>query len=303
MKIYIYSFLLGMLCLVACGKTTQVKYDAHKKINILCTTSLIADCIHQIVGEQAEVQWLMGAGTDPHLYKATHHDLSKLRNADIIIYNGLHLEGKMGEVLEKIGKDKPVLAMSDGLDETDIYRSNNAPDPHIWFSVRLWKKGLAHVASKIQEIDTTHKAIYQKNALAYLGELENIHEWIKSEIEKVPKEKRILVTAHDAFGYFGREYGLQVRSLQGISTLAEFGVRDVTDLVNFVTEKKIKMIFVESSIPTKSLEAVVDGCSMKKHTVVLGETLYSDALGEMGTESGTYIGVLKHNLQAILKSF
>lgn len=278
--------------------------NAKKTPKILCTTGILADGIAQIVGEKAEVQALMEAGTDPHLYKATPNDLVKMREADAIIYNGLHLEGKMAEVLEKFAKQKPILSVGDGLNKKHLRlldEKSKSYDPHIWFSVPLWEEGLTLALDFLNKKYPENKEIFTKNFENYKKELQNLHTNAKKELQKIPKNQRVLITAHDAFGYFGQEYEVEVRGLQGISTVSEFGLKDITDLVNFVIARKISAVFVESSISPKSLEAVIAGCKAKNHTLKLGGTLYSDALGAKNSGADTYINMFGHNLKTIVE--
>ncbi len=204
--------------------------NAKKTPKILCTTGILADGIAQIVGEKAEVQALMEAGTDPHLYKATPNDLVKMREADAIIYNGLHLEGKMAEVLEKFAKQKPILSVGDGLNKKHLRlldEKSKSYDPHIWFSVPLWEEGLTLALDFLNKKYPENKEIFTKNFENYKKELQNLHTNAKKELQKIPKNQRVLITAHDAFGYFGQEYEVEVRGLQGISTVSEFGLKDL----------------------------------------------------------------------------
>jgi manganese/zinc/iron transport system substrate-binding protein len=270
---------------------------------IVTTTGMIQDAVRHVAGSRAEVISLMGAGVDPHLYKATQGDVEKLTNANIVFYNGLHLEGKMGEVLEKLSHMKPVVAVSSEIPEKDLRTVpgfQGAYDPHIWFDVKLWENSVRAVEKTLSKEDPSHAAEYQSNAAKYITRLDSLHEAVKAKVTEVPEQQRVLITAHDAFGYFGDAYNIQVRGLQGISTVAEFGVRDVTDLVNFIIERKIKAIFVETSVSQKSIEAVVEGCQQKGWNVKIGGSLYSDAMGNEGTPEGNYIGMVNANVKTIV---
>ncbi len=299
----IFGTFLNTFLLTSCTENT--KKDTNQKLKILCTTGILADGIFQIVGQSAEVQALMEAGTDPHLYKATPNDLTKMREADIIMYNGLHLEGKMAEVLEKFAKQKPILSIGDALDKKKLRlldEKSKSYDPHIWFSVPLWEQGLQIALAFLNEKKPENAKIFTQNFENYKKELQKLHENTKKELQKIPKNQRVLITAHDAFGYFGQEYEVEVRGLQGISTVSEFGLKDVTDLVNFVIARKISAVFVESSISPKSLEAVIAGCKSKNHKLKLGGTLYSDALGSENSGANTYINMFNHNLNTIVEA-
>ncbi|MEM6264074.1 MAG: zinc ABC transporter substrate-binding protein [Bacteroidota bacterium] len=276
--------------------------SADQKLKVVATTGMIADAAKEIGGELVEVTGMMGPGVDPHLYKATRSDLTLLREADIIFYNGLHLEGKMAEVLEKLGRQKPVFAIAEKIPEADLLLvdgATNSHDPHIWFDVSLWAKAVQEIGDRLAELDPKHASAYQQQIESYLRELVALHQEVGEQLSTVPPEQRVLITAHDAFGYFGKAYGVEVRGLQGISTVAEFGLKDIKELVDFIVSKQIKAVFVESSIPTKSLEAVVEGCKRQGHGLRIGGTLYSDAMGAPDGPAGTYIGMVRENVRTI----
>jgi manganese/zinc/iron transport system substrate-binding protein len=298
-----FFILLPMLAMLyAC---TEKKGPANEKIKIVTTTGMIKDAAVNIIGDRAEIVSLMGPGVDPHLYKATQGDLEKLTNADIIFYNGLHLEGKMGEVLEKLGRSKPVIAISKDIPDS-LLRAvpgfQGTHDPHIWFDVSLWKHAVNTIAEFMFGYDSANAKEYMINSGQYLSQLDSLHEKTKARILEIPEMQRALVTAHDAFGYFGDAYRIQVRGLQGISTVSEFGLRDVTELVDFIISRKIKAIFVETSVSKKSIEAVVEGCKQKNWDVKIGGSLYSDAMGPDGTMEGTYIGMVDKNVSLIVEA-
>lgn len=294
------SFIL-LLCATACQTEESGVNDG--KFVIVATTGMIADAVQNIVGEHAEVVALMGSGVDPHLYKPTHGDIERITSADIILYNGLHLEGKMGEVLRKASRIKRVEAISEKINKDRlrmIEGFDNTFDPHIWFDVSLWSEAVSDITGHLEEIDTAHAQVYRSNAERYLQRLDSLHYAVKRSMTTIPVMQRVLITAHDAFGYFGDAYGVEVRGLQGISTMSEFGLRDVTELVNFIVSRKIKAIFVESSVSNRSIQAVIEGCNERNWNVVIGGTLYSDAMGEKGTPEGTYIGMVDANVQTII---
>lgn len=298
-RIILFVVLLAIAS--ACGSVTEK--DRNGKLNIVTTTGMIEDAVKNIVGDSADVQALMGPGVDPHLYKATQGDLQKLTDADAIFYNGLHLEGKMGEVLSKLGVRKPVVAVADNIDSTRLQSApdyNYAIDPHVWFDVSLWIEAVEESNRALGEIDPTNAAYYNENAQKYIAKLTDLHQWVKVEIDKIPRQQRILITAHDAFGYFGTAYDIEVRGLQGISTLSEYGLRDVSDLVNFIVDRKIKAVFVETSVPKRAINAVVEGCQKSGFDVKIGGNLFSDAMGEKGTPEGTYIGMVRANVNTIV---
>jgi manganese/zinc/iron transport system substrate-binding protein len=296
------AILILSLFLSACNPP---KTNSNTKLTIVTTTGMIKDAVANIAGDNVEVIALMGPGVDPHLYKATQGDLKKLTQADIVFYNGLHLEGKLGEVLEKLSRTKPVIAVSSGIPE-NLLRAvpgfQGTHDPHIWFDVNLWKEAVKQIHSFMTSYDTIHKNQYNTAADIYLTRLDSLHKAVQSSILAIPEAQRVLITAHDAFGYFGDAYAIEVRGLQGISTVAEFGLRDVTDLVDFILERKIKAIFAETSVSEKSINAVVQGCNNRGWKVTIGGSLYSDAMGEEGTPEGTYIGMVNANVKTIVEA-
>jgi len=276
---------------------------ANEKLTIVTTTGMIADAVLNIVGDQVNVISLMGPGVDPHLYKVTQSNIKKLLNADIIFYNGLHLEGKMGEVLGQMGECKPVIAICDGLTKKQLRATSEFEgnyDPHIWFSVKVWTDVVRFIGESLTEIDSIHASAYQDNTTKHVQELTSLHDWTNEQVNTIPENQRVLITAHDAFGYFGREYGMEVKGLQGLSTAAEYGLKDVVTMVNFIAENKIKAVFVESSVSDRSIKAVLEGCKDKGHELVIGGTLFSDAMGAENTLEGTYIGMVKYNVSTIV---
>ena len=304
MKVTIQFLYLGLLLLFfAC----QGSPDSNEsgKLKIVATTGMIADAVANIGGDSLEVEALMGPGVDPHLYKASQGDLKKLNRADLVFYNGLLLEGKMGEVLEKLGRIKPVVTVSSEIDPTLLLNSplyEDAYDPHIWFDVSLWKQAVNKVSEALQQHDPDNASYYRQNAQDYQKQLDALHQEVLNEIAQIPDEQRVLITAHDAFEYFGRAYNIEVRGLQGLSTLTEFGLRDVTDLAQFIIKRNIKAVFVETSISERSINAVVEGCRQQGHDVRIGGSLYSDAMGAADTPEGTYIGMVKANVRTITQA-
>lgn len=295
-------FMTTIVILASCSsdKGQSVK---NGKLRIVTTTGMIKDAVEHIVGDKAEVIALMGPGVDPHLYKATQGDLEKLTSADIIFYNGLHLEGKMGEVFEKLARLKPVIVVAAHIPEArlrTIPGFDNTHDPHIWFDVKLWEEAVKAATAFMIDYDSASRTFYQDNSNTYLKQMDSLHTSIKQQLQQIPKEQRVLITAHDAFGYFGDAYGIEVRGLQGISTVSEFGLKDVTDLVNFIISRKIKAIFVETSVSQKSINAVVEGCNQKGWQVKIGGSLYSDAMGAAGTPEGNYLGMVSKNVSTIV---
>lgn len=300
-NLFLFSVLI-LSTLISCKKAEK----EHGKLSVVTTTTMITDLVKNIGGDSITVQGLMGSGVDPHLYKASEGDVTKLVNADAIFYNGLHLEGKLVEVFEKMDRqNQKTIALGESLDPStligsDYFASNY--DPHIWFDIQQWKKIAQHTVKKLKELDPKNKETFEKNGADYLQKLNTLEDTIQSVIEKLPQEKRILVTAHDAFSYFGKAYGFEVVGLQGLSTATEAGVQDVQKLASFIIENKVKAIFVESSVPKRTVEALKEAVKSKGHDVVIGGTLYSDALGDSGSEEGTYIGMFEYNVKTIVEA-
>jgi len=281
------------LFLSACGSPSAQATDlSDRQINVTTTVGMIADLVKNIGGERVNVIGLMGPGVDPHLYKPSASDIEKLENADIIFYGGLELEGRMTDVFVKIARaGKPTFAVSENIDPNKLRQPpefEGKYDPHIWFDVTLWQDAARTVNTELARLDPGSKELYQRNTDAYLSQLDELHNYIKSQVELIPPESRVLITAHDAFGYFGAQYGLEVRGLQGTSTATEAGAGDVQALVNFIVERKIKAIFVESSVPAATIEAVQAGAKAAGWDVEIGGELFADAMGDEGTP-GRYL--------------
>lgn len=276
---------------------------AEKKLNAVATTGMIADAVQNVGQEHVEVISLMGPGVDPHLYKASQGDLRKLSQADAIFYNGLGLEGKMADLFVRMARQTPTIPVTESVPESELREPPEFQghyDPHIWFDVRLWIKAVERVRDALVEIDPAHAAAYRQNAAEYAGTLQKLDAEVRARIQTIPKNQRVLVTAHDAFGYFGRAYGIEVVSLQGINTAAEFGLRDVQRLVDILLERNVKAVFIESSVPRRSIDAVVEGAQARGRKVSIGGQLFSDALGAEGTPEGTYAGMVRHNVETIV---
>jgi len=294
--------LFAIVLISSCKQEKQ----SDGKLNVVTTTSMITDLVKNIGGDLINLEGLMGSGVDPHLYKASEGDVSKLSNADIIFYNGLHLEGKLVEVFEKMGSQNiKTIAIAEVIDKntligSDYFASNY--DPHIWFDVDYWKQATQFVVAKLSEAVPEHKETFEANGRNYLSKLDALKTELTNIIETLPKEKRILVTAHDAFNYFGKAFGFEVVGLQGLSTATEAGVQDVQKLAAFIIEKNVKAIFVESSVPKRTIEALQSAVKSKNHDVIIGGTLYSDALGNAGTIEGTYLGMFNYNVNTIVNA-
>jgi manganese/zinc/iron transport system substrate-binding protein len=292
--------------LVACGEGPESKSGSESGaavLNVVCTTGMITDMAARIGGDRVKVTGLMGPGVDPHFYKATQGDLKYLSQADIVFYNGLFLEGKMEDIFDKMSRNKTVVAVARNLDKSGLRRPPEFQghfDPHIWFDVDLWSQTIDAVEAALAQATPAGAADFRARADAYRVELHELHQWVKARIAEVPEARRVLITAHDAFGYFGDAYGIEVLGLQGISTVAEYGVNDVRHLVDIIVDRKVKAIFVESSVPERSINAVREGCVARGHNVVIGGTLFSDAMGEAGGGADTYVGMVRTNVNTIV---
>jgi manganese/zinc/iron transport system substrate-binding protein len=304
-KIAILWFVM-VLAIAGCASSEVGNEREHgEKILVTTTIGMINDIVKNIGGDHLETIGLMKSGVDPHLYKASQGDIKKLDNADMIFYNGLHLEGKMVDIFEKMAKDKPTVAVTKNIPEQELLSpadGSQGHDPHVWFNVKHWISAAETVEQELSKFDPDHAEDYQQNAEEYIKKLRELDEYVKKQISTIPEPFRVLVTAHDAFGYFGEAYGIKVMGLQGISTASEYGSKDVTELRDFLVENKIKAVFVESSVPKKAIEAVIEGAKEKGHDVKIGGELFSDAMGEEGTEEGTYLGMVKHNVDTIVNA-
>jgi manganese/zinc/iron transport system substrate-binding protein len=278
---------------------------ADTPLRVVSTTGIIADVAQRIAGPHARVEALMGPGVDPHLYKASESDVRRLSEAELVLYNGLHLEGKMGDILTKMARTRPVVAVTEEIPQ-DLLREPpeflGQYDPHVWFDVSMWAKTLGPIVRELSALDPEHAKEFEANAAALEKELNELDAWVKAQILTLPEERRILVTAHDAFGYFGRRYGMQVVAIQGISTLSEAGLKDVDRVVDLVVERKVPAIFIESSVPRRSIEAVQAAVRSRGHEAAIGGQLYSDSLGAAGGPAGTYPGMVRANVTTIVNA-
>ena len=301
--------ILSLLALVACGSEPESlsgdRAAMAGRLQVVATTGMIADLASEVGGDRVAVIGLMGPGVDPHYYKATQGDLRRLTEADLIFYNGLFLEGKMQDIFTKMSRSKTVVAVSDSLDKTSLRRPPEFKghfDPHIWFDVGLWGQTIDLVEATLSAVEPAHADSFAARASRYRQRLSELDAWVRKQMETIPVDHRVLVTAHDAFGYFGQAYGLEVLGLQGISTVAEYGVDDVRRLVDLITQRRIPAIFVESSVPERSINAVRQGCLARGHNVAIGGTLYSDAMGGIVSGADTYIGMVRSNVTTIAEA-
>jgi manganese/zinc/iron transport system substrate-binding protein len=276
----------------------------QESVDVLCTTSIVADAAKHLLPEEIKVESLMHPNIDPHSYKPVESDVAKLSNAGIILHNGLHLEGKMVEILEKLGTEKPVYAMSSALQPHELIAvGSNTYDPHIWFDLQLWNRCVGHLADFLIDQFPEHRQAIEWNTMEYYSELVQAHEEMMRASNNVPDSLRAMVTAHDAFSYFGRAYGIEVHGLQGISTAAEFGIKDMNATAQFILDHHLTTIFTETSVNPKSIQALQEAVAQNGGQVTIGTPLYSDALGPQGTPEATLLGAFQHNTNAILKSF
>jgi manganese/zinc/iron transport system substrate-binding protein len=304
--ILLIAFVILMLGCKEKPATTDTATSSARKIRCVATTGMVADLVQQVGGERVEVAALMGPGVDPHLYKASEGDVSKLSDADMVFYNGLHLEAKLGDILAHL-KGKPTVAVADGISKEPTmvsmlldWEDSGTHDPHVWFDVSLWREALDEVIISLIEHDPAGKDSYLQNGKRYDIELIALDEYVYTQAALVPKDQRVIVTAHDAFRYFGRAYGFEVVGLQGISTEAQAGTADVQRLAKLIAQRKIPAIFVESSVPRRNIEAVQEAVRAQGWEVKVGGSLFSDALGDAGTPEGTYVGMVRHNIDTIV---
>lgn len=308
MKADLVTLLLVLvLGLSACNtaSTQDVPDLSGRPIRVIATTGMVADIAKNVGGERVTVTALMGTGVDPHLYKASEGDVRKLEEADVIFYNGLHLEAGLGGVLERMGDHRSVVAVTDGIERSNLIAPpefDGAYDPHVWFDVSLWMQSAETVRDTFARLDPQSADIYRANAANYLAELEELHDYVQVRAAELPGEQRVLVTAHDAFNYFGRAYGFEVRGLQGISTESEAGISDVQALADFIVVNQVLAIFIESSVPRRNVEALQAAVRAKGFDVLIGGELFSDAMGDPDTVEGTYIGMVRHNIDTIVSA-
>lgn len=297
--------LAGLIAISGCtGSESRLESASDRlRMNVVTTTSLIGDLASRIGGRHVKVQSLMGPGVDPHLYKASEGDVARLSSADLILFNGLHLEGAMADLFVRMAGNTATVAVAEGIDPVLLLSPSEFKgnfDPHVWFDVSLWIQAAARVADALVELDSTHREEYRANYGSFAAELSDLDLELRTRIEELPSDRRVLITAHDAFNYFGRAYGFEVRGLQGISTAAEAGTADVQALAEFIATRKIPAIFVETSVPPRSIEAVQAAVRARGFEVKIGGHLYSDALGAPATPEGTYTGMIRYNVETVV---
>lgn len=304
--------LLALAALVGCGEASSASPARAASpqtypYKVTTTVGMITDIVRQVAGDKAQVNGIIGEGIDPHLYKPTRSDVLALQNADVVFYNGLKLEGKMTDMLESLsGQGKPTFAVTDLVLKQPDYVMNKPGqehyDPHVWMDPKAWAFAVQSVADSLSSYDPTNRDTYQQNAKAYQEKLKQLDAYTGKVLGSIPADHRVLVTAHDAFNYLGRAYDIQVRGIQGISTESEAGVRDIESLVSFLAENHIPAVFVETSVSDKNVRALLEGVRSKGHQVIIGGSLFSDAMGQAGTYEGTYIGMIDHNVTIISRA-
>lgn len=280
--------------------------DEPKRYRVVATVGMVADIVRQVAGERADVHGLIGEGVDPHLYKPTRNDIAALQGADVVFYSGLLLEGRMTDALVRLARSgKPVYAVTEELDEKFLLEPPEMKghhDPHVWMDVSAWSEAVDAVCKALSEYDKPSAEQYRKNAERYRAELAKLHEYAKRCLASIPRDRRVLITAHDAFNYFGRAYEIEVQGIQGVSTESEAGLKDIERLVREIVDKDVRAVFVETSVADKNVKAIVEGAAARGKTVKIGGTLFSDAMGAAGTYEGTYIGMIDHNVTVITRA-
>jgi len=313
LKAFTAGLILGAGCLlVGCSaeaETAAVRPSGSSEpIGVVCTTGMVGDLVRHVGGSRVSVEDLMGPGVDPHLYRATLSDTQRLNRAQVVFYNGLHLEGRLAEMLEGLARRKPVFAVSERLVRDHDKRLRKPAafegnyDPHIWFDVDMWSKCLEPVVARLSELDPAHADQFRHNAEQYAAEMAKLDRWCHTRLAEIPKERRVLVTAHDAFGYFGAAYDIEVHGIQGVSTADEADLGHIIELVDMLVTRKIKAVFVESSVPPRLIDSLIQPAAARGHKVVKGGELFSDAMGQPGTHEGTYVGMVEHNVNTIVKA-
>ncbi|QJE73805.1 zinc ABC transporter solute-binding protein [Aerophototrophica crusticola] len=277
-----------------------------KPAKVLTTTAQVAELVRAVAGDRAVVENLLGEGIDPHTYKLTRSDVARLMGAEAVFYNGLLLEGKMTDALERVGKTgRPSVAVAEGIGKDSLLTPagfEGEPDPHVWMDVSLWRRGLEVVRDALSSFRPADAATFKVNADAYAKELERLHGYAADVLASVPQERRVLVTAHDAFNYLGRAYAVEVVGIQGISTESEAGLRRIEELVAMLVDRKVPAVFVETSVTDRNVRALVEGAAARGHKVVIGGSLFSDAMGAPGTYEGSYVGMIDHNVTTIARA-
>lgn len=279
--------------------------NAEDPMRAVATVGMVGDIVRNVAGDRAEVTVIMGEGVDPHLYAASRDDVAKMSGADMIFYSGLMLEGKMADTLVKIAQKKPVVAVTEAIDEQALLSPEDMEghyDPHVWMDPLAWAKCVDVVAEALAKHDPEGASSYRSNAAAYQAKIRELDAYGRRSLGSIPAEKRVLITSHDAFNYFGRAFGLEVQGVQGLSTESEAGLQRINQLVDMIVDRKVDAVFIETSVPKKNIEALVNGVRARGHELRIGGTLFSDAMGSSGTYEGTYVGMIDHNITTVARA-
>lgn len=307
---WLISLLLASGMMVGCSTSSKSESEIgpppnEEKLRVVATTMMVADLAREVGGQRVEVKALMGPGVDPHLYKASPGDIQLLEDADLVLYHGLHLEGKLADVLQKLGNRKPAVAITAGLDPAKLLNEpgeNSYPDPHIWFDVTLWSQCISAVEKALSSVRPSDQPEFQAQSDRVRKSMAELDQWVRNELAAIPPDRRLLITAHDAFRYFGRAYGVEVMGVQGISTESEAGLQEVNRIVDVLVRRKIPAIFVETSVSQKNVRAIVEGAQARGARVTIGPALLSDSMGDEGTPEATYEGMIRHNVSSIIQA-
>lgn len=313
----LFAGTLCLLCLSGCDATPRpggsglpaglgsASFQGTAPIQAVATVAMVADVVSNVGGRHVAVTQIMGSGVDPHMYRVTRDDVRTILGADIVFYNGLMLEGKMADTLVKVGQRKPVIAVAEKMHASGLLPSTEFAehrDPHVWMDVSAWSRSVDVVAETLAAFDPLHAADYLAAAALYRQELEELHLYAIRSIASIPEQSRVLITSHDAFNYFGQAYGIEVLGIQGLSTDSEAGLQRINALVDLLVSRDIRAVFVESSVPSKNIEALIEGALSRGHFVEVGGELFSDAMGQQGTYEGTYFGMLDHNITRVTQA-
>jgi manganese/zinc/iron transport system substrate-binding protein len=299
--------LAAALTLAAAGAAAvdPAPAQAPKKLDVVATTGMIADAVRQVGGERVNVEALMGPGVDPHLYRQTRTDIVRMTRADVVVWHGLYLEAQLEEFFTGLAKRKKVVALAERLDKARLLEHEEYKgrfDPHVWMDPKLWRDVVIAAREALSDLDPAGKPVFEASAARHLAEIDRLTAYSERVLASVPTAARVLVTAHDAFNYFGRAYGFEVLGIQGISTESEAGLKQIEALVTTLVERKVKAVFVESSVADRNVKALIEGAAARGWTVEIGGELYSDAMGESGSYEGTYIGMIDHNVSTIARA-
>ena len=301
---YFLIALISAAVLMGAWSNAKAEYKGEYPYKVGATVGMISDIVRNVAGDKAEVTNIIGTGVDPHLFNPTRSDVAVLMRSDIIFYNGLLLEGQMSDILVKVARKRPVFAVTEELKESYLIHDADTDhfDPHVWMDVKGWMKAVEVVRDALASFDPAHADAYANNCEEYLGRLKKLDEYARNAIASIPPEQRIMITAHDAFSYLGRAYGIEVMGIQGLSTESEAGLKDINRIVSALVERKIPAVFVETSVSDKNVKALIEGAQARGHKVVIGGALFSDAMGKPGSYEGTYIGMIDNNVTLITRA-